>query len=298
MTEISLKNKKIGILHSGGRVKPHDKYVISLMRQIWEEAGAQVVDIIGVDNHIPADLLILHVDLTQVPKSYIEFASLYPRTVNLGAVDIRKRTFCRHLLTASDSYKGPVLVKTNRNYAGIPELNDSHYFRSRLQQYRLGRLSIRKYRSLMRAILKNPPIMAKSDYRIFDHFSEIPKCYLDSRYVVQKFLPEISGDRYILREYYFFNDCEVINKETGHDPVFTHGDQIEYGRGVPASEVIELRSKLNLEYGKIDYAMNNGVPIIYDANKTIGLTSTTSDAAWSLARDLAPGITSCFRDSG
>ncbi|HRK69512.1 MAG TPA: hypothetical protein PKY73_18325, partial [Hyphomonas sp.] len=39
----------------------------------------------------------------------------------------------------------------------------------------------------------------------------------------------------------------------------------------PHPRLIEMRRKLSLDYGKIDYVMVDGAPFIFDANKTMGL---------------------------
>jgi hypothetical protein len=40
-----------------------------------------------------------------------------------------------------------------------------------------------------------------------------------------------------------------------------------------------LRRKLDLDYGKIDYLLVDGEPVMIDVNKTIGLTDWLSDDA-------------------
>jgi hypothetical protein len=42
--------------------------------------------------------------------------------MNGHVLDIRKSNICTHLVNKEDQYKGPMLVKTELNYAGIPEL--------------------------------------------------------------------------------------------------------------------------------------------------------------------------------
>ena len=70
---------------------------------------------------MPADLVLLHVNLSVVPDEYLELASRYPIVVNGKAKDIRKSTYSTLRVTRDDPYAGPVIVKSNLNYAGVPE---------------------------------------------------------------------------------------------------------------------------------------------------------------------------------
>ena len=65
-------------------------YVISALAEYWREDGICVHFLSGTKKYVPADLLILHVDMSLVPDAYLEFAGCYPRTLNLKAKDIRK----------------------------------------------------------------------------------------------------------------------------------------------------------------------------------------------------------------
>jgi hypothetical protein len=69
----------------------------------------------------PADILLIHVDLSVVPDEYLEFASRYPIALNKAAKDIRKSLISLNLVRAGDSYSGKVIVKTDLNYGGSPE---------------------------------------------------------------------------------------------------------------------------------------------------------------------------------
>ena len=50
---------------------------------------------------------------------------------------------------------------------------------------------------------------------------------------------------------------------------------------------------MRVEYGKIDYAIDcEGVPVVFDVNKTVGLSNPNSERAVKLTRDLADGLIS------
>ena len=56
-------------------------------------------------------------------------------------------------------------------------------------------------------------------------------------------------------------------------------------------EIRQVRRDLKIDYGKIDFAIDSdGIPVLYDVNKTIGIEGPGSELARELARKLADGI--------
>jgi|GEM_PF-6636120 len=148
----------------------------------------------------------------------------------------------------------------------------------------------RKLRGIKRRISKYPDIVSKDQYQIFESLKKVPKKYFKSEYVVQKFLPERSGENFIVRECYFLGDHFYLNVESSPIPLFTTGTQIEFGPVTPPKEIVEIRNELHLDYGKIDYAICNGETVIFDVNKTVGTISDQSIGAGKVAKYLAPAI--------
>jgi hypothetical protein len=98
------------------------RYTISLMAQIWRQDGHDVRFVFGTRDRPPADVILVHVDLSVVPQPYLELAASYPVALNVGAADIRKSVIAPDLrVLAGDGYEGPVIVKSDLNYAGLPE---------------------------------------------------------------------------------------------------------------------------------------------------------------------------------
>jgi hypothetical protein len=114
--------RRIAILVLKEQRKVDRPYMIHDYSAFWREAGHDVVTLYGVDEFVPADALIVHVDLSVVPDEYLEFASRYPVVLNGRVKDIRKRAISRHLVTRGDSYRGPVIVKSDLNFAGASEI--------------------------------------------------------------------------------------------------------------------------------------------------------------------------------
>ena len=72
-----------------------DGYVISRLADYWRQDGLHVEYLFGTDRYVPADALLLHVDLSVLPDDVLEFAGRYPLVINRHARDIRKRGLSR-----------------------------------------------------------------------------------------------------------------------------------------------------------------------------------------------------------
>jgi hypothetical protein len=282
-TFMPLGSLRIAILNRVGDARDTKIHLIHLMKHIWEKQGARIIDLFDINLHVPADVLIMHVDASVVSCEYVEFAARYPAVVNLGAIDIRKAGYIDGRLLRGDAYSGEVIVKTNLNYAGIPERSAQH--RASLPKRIFGKLKRAE-------LMTRPPMLSKSDYLIFRSLSEVPKTYFSKPYVVQKFKAERVDNGYLLREYMFFNDRHVLRLEHSTQPIITSGTLLEESFDPPHPALLQLREKLGLDYGKIDYALIAGKPFIYDANKTVGIGSQPTELTWTLARHLAAGIES------
>src|SRR5436853_5983452 len=68
-------------------------YAIHHLADVWRADGGEVLYVFGVREHVPADVLVVHVDLSVVPDEYLEFAGRYPAAINGKVRDIRKSTF-------------------------------------------------------------------------------------------------------------------------------------------------------------------------------------------------------------
>ena len=212
-----LDGLRIGILHHDRTRIVRRGYLIDLMAGLWQERGAEVVDIIGIDTRVPVDLLLLHVDLSVVPEAYRRFAQDHPRVINRSAIDIRKRSYLDDLVGREDVSSGPVIVKSDLNHGGLPE---------RLlgaPRSGLGRLAAGIGRQLRRRLGLVGDIRSKSDYEIFPDRGSVPARRFEDGSVVQPFRPERLDGAFVLREYYFLGEIEVLSMEIGSDPILTTG---------------------------------------------------------------------------
>ncbi len=238
----------------------------------WERDGHTCTVLCGTKKYIPADLLFLHIDLSVVPKKYLKFSKKYPVVINGEVQDIRKSVCSQAVLGHDTDYSGPVIVKSTLNYYGLPELKRS--------RNRISRWFMRK-----RIFL---------EYEIYDDYKKVPKDIVNnSNLVIEKFLPETDGENYYIRHYTFLGDCESWTRRTSKHPLIKAKNTIEIKQVSPNPKIIELRKKMKFDYGKFDYLVYNGEPILIDVNKTIGAGSTHKSMKKGLvspAEYLASGI--------
>jgi hypothetical protein len=227
----------------------------------WQEAGLAVRFAYGVDDAGPADVILPHVDLTHRPAEVQAWLDEQPVVLNRQAHDTSKRRVSRHLVAREDAWEGPVIVKTDLNFGGHPELR-------LLGRHGLfGRWARRRPRRLARARW-----WPSEAYPVFAHRREVPAAIWRSRrWVVERFLPERQGDDVALRTWTFLGSAGACVRRTGPGPLLKprHGDATEPVDVPP--RVAALRRELGLDYGKIDFVLHEGEVVVLDANATPGL---------------------------
>ena len=92
------------------------------MLQVWEQQGFDVKIAQGIKEEVEADIVISHIDATVVPDEYSNFLKNYPIVINGKVKSISKLLISENMLTRESDYDGLVIVKTQANYGGIPEL--------------------------------------------------------------------------------------------------------------------------------------------------------------------------------
>lgn len=257
MTQRTLR---LVILQSRSTPRGARHHMVAMIADHLTRRGVEVIWLHGADTFVPADAVLMHVDLSVIPAAYSRLAARYPRQVNAGALDIRKSLYADGLLQRGDAYDGPVIVKTELNYGGTPE----HLERS---------LASRLFRRLGRMLrgAPQPAIQAKADYRIFPRLTDVPADWFTPDNVVQKLVVEIEAGKHVLREYLFLGDLHYENIERSHEAIITEDEHVSCRPFVPHPRLLQVRRALGLDYGKIDYVMCDGAPFIFDANKTAGI---------------------------
>ena len=246
----------------------------------WLDAGHDVHLCEGLGNWPDGDVAIMHVDLSLVPAAYSEAAKRYPLVVNGAAVDVRKRLVSRHLLTRNDGWTGPVIVKTDLNFSGIPEKLAAESFR----------------RDGKAADLPPGPIVSTTrPYPIFTSASEVPAEVWDNPgFVVERFLPEQDEHGYCVRAWVFFGDRERCTRYRGSHPIVKSATIVAHEPAPVPDELRAERERLGFDYGKFDFVVRDGQAILLDANRTPSAPPPNPVIEASNAR-LAEGIGALLR---
>ncbi len=245
--------RRIAVLfHEGDRHVSPPSYIVDHLARCWREDGHEVIFLFGTRRYAPADVILVHVNLSVVPDNYLEFASKYPIVLNGRIRDIRKSTTSRNLIHRGDLWDGPVIVKSDLNYAGGPE--------RRLQQSWLYR-RFRPWRGVTRIAGhftgKEAPFSDWRDYEIFERPADVPDRWFRNRHaVVERFLPEIEDGLYHLRMYQFLGDRWTCSRLASPHPIFKAETSVSVERVEPHPAVLAWREELGMDYGKLDYVLN------------------------------------------
>lgn len=268
-------------------------YFIEMIARCWREAGHQVIFVNGIQKKIRADLAILHVNLSVVPQEYVEYANQFPVVLNNEITDIRKRKISQQLISRNDDYNGPVIVKTDLNCGGIPEAkiynrpipkwrSPASYWRQLVRKTRNVFIKIKLLDNTADRIVQTE---YRESFKIFKDKNFVPNyIWRDEDWVTEKFLPEKEGSEYVTNNAYFLGNIAIGFKNISGDPIVKDVE----GKGdiIKVPDVIRrYRDQIGLDYGKIDYVIRNGTPVILDITKTVG-----GAFAPKVAEMLAPGL--------
>jgi hypothetical protein len=272
---MTLSAKRIVILfHKNDRYYDPSRYIVHHMAEFWRADGHEIIYVYGVKRYVPADLLLVHVNLSVVPEEYLEFASRYPIALNGRVRDIRKSTLSRNLVTYDGDWDGPVIVKTDLNYAGQPERLLRRSWLERRWPYARG-----VKRAVERLSGNRRPFDEPADYKIFERTSEVPRTWFENpELVVEKFRPEFENGRYHTRLYQFLGDRETCMRMSSDHPVVKAQTRADTEEVEPHEIARSWRKELGLDYGKIDYSICDGEVVLLDANKTTGAAGGSGDS--------------------
>jgi hypothetical protein len=244
-------------------------FMIWGLKEAWERAGIEVVVVRGVDRAVDADVAISHVSLTVTPPEYRQYFARYPVVVNGAATDVSKRRVSRQLVVDGDGWDGPVIVKTDRNFGGLREVEFrglAARWRPRVRDLwrRLAWSTAPREAEWWRTVERLDP----DRYPVFRSVADVPRSVFEnSALVVERFLAEREGDLYALRSCAFFGDRQLASRVLSPEPVVKASSTIRQ-EVEPHPEVLEVRRRLGMNYGKIDYVVHDGQVVVFDANRT------------------------------
>jgi hypothetical protein len=230
------------------------RYLLYDILQELRRRGHTVTVQHGITDRLPpGDLAILHVDATITPKEYVDFAAQYPDCLNLAVTDISKRRISGAVLQTGEAWDGRVIVKSNANFGGRAEV-------------RLNRHSVRNGEPE-----PFPNARVVEDYRIFERPEDVPSASFDDpMLVVERFIPEPDPAGYALRFWVFCEDQERCNRYVSASPLLKSASVTSWHPVEVPDDLRRMRQHLGFDYGKFDFVMHSGKPILLDANKTIG----------------------------
>lgn len=229
--------------------------LVDVLALRWTRWGHRVTTHHGASGVPDADVVVLHVDSTRVPARYPHALREHPAVVNRHALDISKLRYSQLGVRRDDDYAGPVIVKTTRNFGGEPE---------HLRRGPLARLRPRGWRWI--------DTLDPLEYPLFDSKDHVPAgVWTNRNLLVERFVPEREEELYFVRYWLFFGDqgwacrfgsekaiAKFHTRVTDEQPVEVPGD------------LIALRRRLGVDYGRIDYVEHDGRPLVFDVNKTLG----------------------------
>lgn len=262
-------------------------YLLSHLSNLWRQDGIKILIVKGVNQELPeADLAILHTDITAVGEDYIRVVNHYPLVINGSVTDISKKAFSDLIISKSDAYSGRVIVKTNANFGGM---------RERQKKFNEG-----DWQSTIEIQRPWRRVEWMENYPVFDSPAGVPGgVWRNDKLVVEKFLPEQNAQgEYLLKIWVFFGDQDIYYQCVSPEPVIKSHNLIRREfldvSDVPES-IREVRAKMGFDYGKFDFAIHHGKPVLYDVNRTPGgpKQAVKSETAERSYRILSAGL-NCF----
>ena len=256
------------------------KFLLGTLASHWLDAGHTVSVAAVLGNWPDGDIAVLHLDISVTPVAYSEACRRYPVVVNAAATDIRKTRVSRNLVKPNDGWTGPVIVKTDLNYSGIPEMNAVEQFRREGKPVDLA---------------PGPVVSTTQPYPILRSAGEVPAdVWNNPGLVVERFLPEQDARGFWLRIWVFFADRERCTRYCGTQPIIKGPNIVARERATVPDELRAERERLGFDYGKFDFVVREGKAILLDANKTPGSPPPSPEIDASNA-DLARGLHSMLR---
>jgi hypothetical protein len=275
------------IRHEWEQGLPCTHFLVHRLIRLWRESGTEVNEVFGPRVLPEVRHAFMHVWGTVVPAAYPKAGAAYGACINKELHDIRKTRISRQGVRPGDGYEGPVIVKTEANNSGADE-------KQLFQRYGKKNPVLAWARSWQRPFtgpFSEKLIFGQDEYPVFSTPHDVPAvCWEDSRYFVERFLPEKRGDRYVVRMAFVLGDRQMSFVAESRQPV-VKGANIEsiYAEATPP-EVREFQREIGMDYGKIDYVLHDGRCIVFDVNTTPGSPSSLDQEDEKIAAELAPGL--------
>lgn len=277
------------LLHQQDTTFRSIRYLVHPLMQAWTTLGLDLRVVRGPTVGVDADVILPHLDLTVVPEAY---RSAWPSdrpVINRRVLDISKSRISAGLLGRGDAHVGPVIVKTDRNFGGLPE---RRLGLSRTLIARVGRALRRGLGPARRPAWHHVDHLDPRHYAVFETLAAVPGEVFDNPHlVVERFAAERDGDAYVLRYTYCLGDRETSIALWSRRRV-VRGEYADRIEAVPTPpEIGTIRARFGLDYGKLDYVLCDGRVVLLDLNRTPGMvTLDLAGLTAGVVTHLAPGL--------
>lgn len=263
----------------GAKLRP----IIWILAEYFHREGLSVHVHYGLQNPPKARVVLNHIDLTNTPPEYVRLLQKYPLVLNERLTNISKRFVCQGtLLGRGDGYRSSVIVKTDLNAGGGPEL---------AQLRAQGKLP--KGQSI-RVPLRDTPFLNPESYFIYDSADAVPaEVWENPNLVVQRFFPERNEEgHYCLRSWFVLGDRGFHIMTTASSPIVKLSTLISRKvLEVPTPPRLEARRReLGMDFGRFDYTLHDGDAVIFDANRTPFISTGGENYYQACWPELALGI--------
>lgn len=263
---------------------------------IWRERGHEIRVVRGLPGPgwDRGDVCVLHVDLTHTPWEFAALARSYPVAVNGSFLDNSKRVVSINLVHPGDGYEGPVVVKSDLNYGGSPE--------AVLQRRRSGWAARRVASARQRLPWTLRPRLAAQDYRLYERRADVPRSvWWNRNLVVERYFEERAEGMYWVRSWVFLGDRGFVRFQ-GADRRIIKADAVKVRRiesdtdpRILPDSVRRRRAELGMDFGKIDYIVQDGLAAVIDANRTPNSRAVTPEARREEALRVIDGLDALMR---
>lgn len=276
---------KISILHHRLEDKRTGKHrLVNYLAESWNKTGLPTNIVYGIAREVSSEIVFMHLDLSLVPEAYINFGVKFPNAVNLKLTDIRKHRFCSHRVLPGEVTTEPVIVKSDYNYNSIPEGYMKNNFKAIPLREKIFFSKDCRY--------IQPPALAHRQpaYSIFKNSDSVPAEDWQEGRIVERFLPERENDTYVLRLTFFLGSRHLTLKLKSTESIIKHENIMSLEECETPISLLEWIKEKELDYGKIDYAIHEGKPVIYDVNKTPAASLEYPEWRGRIVDELSPGI--------
>ncbi len=253
-----------------------DRWLLRFVLAAARERGHSVQILQGIRSRPELDVLIPHVDLTVRPPEYEDFIGHYRRVLNRGLRDISKRALGGKILQRDDDFQGPVILKSDLNFGGRPELRIIPGRRLRADLM----ASLRKFpflRGLTEGLFwRWTPCLSSRDYRVYPSLRYVPsQAFHNPNLVAQPFEPEEEDGLYALRKWTFLGDAETCSRTMARAPIVKASNRIPgLGKHVQVPEELrEFRRGVGMDFGKIDFLLRGEKAVVIDVNPTPSIST-------------------------